>query len=62
MTLEEYFGDWIKVINLGELNKVMVKLNTLYSTKIICPCKNDVFRAFSLCSLKDLRIVFLGQD
>ena len=61
MTLEEYFGDWIKVIDLRELNKVINKLNTLYFTKIIYPNKNDVFKPFSLCSLKDLKVVFLGQ-
>ena len=62
MTLEEYFRDWIKVIDLRELNNIMNKLNILYSTKIICPDKNDVFRAFSLCSLKDLKVVMIGLD
>ena len=62
MTLEEYFGDWLKVIDKIELSKVMNTLRVLYKTKKICPNQADVFKAFSLCSLKDLKVVFIGQD
>lgn len=50
-------GDWDKVMNLPLL------YNTLNSIQgNICPEKEDVFKAFRLCSLKDCKVVFLGQD
>ena len=62
MTLDEYFGDWMKVIDRTELNNVMIKVGQEYRRKLICPAQPDVFRAFELCSLKDLKIVMVGQD
>ena len=62
MTLDEYFGDWMKAIDRKELNNVLNKLSMEYKVKPICPNQPDVFRAFELCSLKDLKIVMLGQD
>lgn len=62
MTLDEYFGDWMKVIDRAELNNVMVKVGQEYKRKPICPAQPDVFRAFELCPLKDLKVVMLGQD
>lgn len=62
MKLNEYFGDWLKVIDINELNKIVKSLNTLYRVKKICPNQIDVFKAFTLCSLHDLKVVFLSQD
>lgn len=62
MTVEDYFGDWIKVINKKELNIILNKLSKEYNTKIICPNQGNVFKAFKLCPYKDLKIVFVGQD
>lgn len=62
MTLDEYFRDWMKVIDRTELNNVMVKVGQEYRRKPLCPAQSDVFRAFELCSLKDLKVVMLGQD
>ena len=62
MTLDEYFGDWMKVIDRTELNNVMAKVGQEYKKKLICPAQQDVFKAFELCSLKDLKIVMLGMD
>lgn len=62
MTLEEYFGDWVKVIDLPLLNKTINTLNYLYSRKSIMPKYNDIFKAFTLTSLKNLKVVFIGQD
>lgn len=62
MTLEEYFGDWIHVLDMKELNNVMGRLSVEYRKKPICPNQPDVFRAFELCPLKDLKVVMLGQD
>lgn len=62
MTLDEYFGDWMKVIDRTELNNAMSKVSMEYMRKPICPNQPDVFRAFELCPLKDLKVVMLGQD
>lgn len=62
MTLDEYFGDWMKVIDRTELNNVMAKVGQEYRKKPICPNQSDVFRAFELCPLKDLKVVMLFQD
>lgn len=62
MTLDEYFGDWMKVIDRAELNNVMAKVGQEYRRKPLCPAQSDVFRAFELCSLNDLKIVMLGME
>ena len=62
MTLEEYFGDWMKVINKSELIKVLDKVGIEYTKKPLCPLQSDVFKAFELCPLKDLKVVMIGQD
>lgn len=62
MTIDEYFGDWLKVIDKSELIKVVSTLNTLYKTKPIVPAYNDIFKAFTLCSEHDCKIIMLGQD
>lgn len=62
MTLEEYFGDWLKVIDQTEFNKVLTTLNRLYKVKPICPAQEDVFKAFNLCNYHDCKVVFIGQD
>lgn len=62
MTLEEYFGGWMKVIDRKELNNVMNKVGLEYKNKLICPNQSDVFKAFELCPFNDCKMVFLGQD
>ena len=62
MTLDEYFGDWLKVIDRTELNNVMAKVGQEYRRKPLCPAQSDVFRAFKFCPLKDLKIIMLLQD
>lgn len=57
--MEEYFGDWMKVIDKQELIKVINKLNQM--TNYTPPMKN-IFRAFELCKYNDLKILFIGQD
>lgn len=62
MTLEEYFGDWLRVIDRVELGKVLALLNRMYRVKPICPAQENVFKAFSLCKYHDCKVVFIGQD
>lgn len=58
MTIDEYFGDWTKVIDIKEAERIA---NELKGRKI-CPDLKDIFKAFHLCPLKDLRMVIIGQD
>ena len=60
MTIQEYFGDWCKVIDINEADRIMKKL--IASKEKICPLPKNVFKAFTLCSLHDLKAVFLGLD
>lgn len=62
MTYEEYFGDWTKVIDYNELTKVLKKVNIEYNTKSIMPRYEDIFKAFTLCSLHDTKIIMVSQD
>lgn len=62
MQINEYFGDWLKVIDVQELNKVVTQLNVLGQTKPIVPAYKDIFKAFTLCSMHDCKIVMVGQD
>ena len=52
----------MKVIDRAELSNVMAKVGHEYRRKPLCPAQSDVFRAFELCPLKDLKVVMLGQD
>lgn len=61
MTIEEYFGDWMRVIDKPELIRVSKWLNK-QNPATLCPSHANVFKAFTLCSLKDCKVVFLGQD
>lgn len=62
MSIEEYFKDWLQVIDKSLLYKVIERLNQEYKAKEVYPTQDKVFRAFELCSLQDLKIVMLGQD
>lgn len=61
MTIAEYFGDWMRVIDKQELQKITDWL-TKQNRSLLCPTMDKVFKAFELCSLHDCRVVFLGQD
>lgn len=59
MTIEEYFGEWIRVIDKTELNKVMTKLKSMSN---YTPSIDKIFKAFKVCNYNDLKIVMLGYD
>ena len=60
MTIREYFGDWSDVIDLSEADRILMKLSSV-GTKV-CPSIKDIFKAFKLCSLHNLRCVILALD
>ena len=61
MTIDEYFGDWMKVLDREETMKMMGWLRTINQT-ILCPSIKDVFKAFKLCPYNKCKVVFVGQD
>lgn len=61
-SLENYFKDWLKVIPINELNKILTVLGKMYRSIPICPNQVDVFKAFELCPFNECKMVFLGQD
>lgn len=61
MTAEEFFGDWIKVIDKVELAKIIRWLKSV-NQNILCPSPKNIFKAFRICSFKECRVVMLGQD
>ena len=60
MSIDNYFGDWKKVINLNDADSLIKKL--IKQNKKICPLIKDIFKAFKLCSFNNLRAVVIGQD
>lgn len=58
MTFQEIFNDWSEVINFNLLVDTLNKIPNVP----ICPAKANVFKAFSLCPLRDCKVVFVGQD
>lgn len=62
MTLEEYFGDWLKVLDKQELFKVTKQINTLYKTHQCEPTYNNIFKVFNVTPYNELCVIFLGQD
>lgn len=60
MTIQEYFGDWSKIIDIIEAETIIKRLVT--AKHLVCPKIKDIFKAFTLCSLHNLKVVILGQD
>ena len=60
--MHEYFGDWLNVIDVKELLNVVNKINNIIKVKPIVPEYKDIFKAFTLCSRGDCKIIFIGQD
>lgn len=61
MTIDEYFGDWMKVLDRNETVKIMNWLKTTDSSTL-CPSIKNVFKAFKLCSYNECKAIFIGQD
>lgn len=59
---DAFFGDWIKVIDIGRLSQILTILSGGYSRNTVSPAQNDVFKAFQLCPYNELKVVIVGQD
>lgn len=61
MTIDDYFGDWMKVLDRNETMKIMGWLKII-NKSTLCPNIKDVFKAFKLCPYDKCRVIFIGQD
>lgn len=61
MTIDEYFRDWMKVLDRTETMKIMGWLRNI-NQSTLCPNIKDVFKAFKLCPYNKCRVIFIGQD
>ncbi len=61
MTIDEYFGDWMKVLDRNETMKIMGWLRSI-NQSTLCPSIKDVFKVFKLCPYNNCRVVFIGQE
>ena len=61
MTIDEYFGDWMKVLDRNETMKIIGWLKSV-NQSTLCPSIRDVFKAFKLCPYNSCRVVFISQD
>ena len=59
MTIDQYFGKWMQVIDREELLKIY---KFIQCRQAICPHKKDIFKAFKLCNYDDCRVIIIGQD
>lgn len=62
MSIDDYFGDWMKVIDRTEFNYIITKIGQEYKKKLLCPNQSDVFKVFRLCPFNSLKVVMLFQD
>ena len=62
MSKEDYFKEWLKVIDESELCKVVNQLNILYKKGNCEPAYNNIFKVFNVTPYKELCVVMLGQD
>lgn len=61
MTIDEYFGDWMTVLDRNETMKIMGWLRAV-NKETLCPNIKDVFKAFKLCPYNKCRVIFVSQD
>jgi len=62
MTIEEYFGDWLNIIDKQELYTVVNKVNNLYKVEQCEPAYNNIFKAFNKTPYNKLKIVSIALD
>jgi len=56
--------DWREFVDVDKFHELEQRIDRLYVDKgdQIFPSRLNVFRAFDLCALKDVKVVILGQD
>lgn len=61
MGLNEYFRDWLRVIDKNKLMEVTSWLQRQDLSRI-CPAYHDIYKAFTMTTLRDCKVIFIGQD
>lgn len=61
MTIDEYFEDWVRVLDKEEIMKVVGWLKAT-NPKTLCPSLSNIFKAFKLCPFNSCKVVMVGQD
>lgn len=61
MTIEEYFGRWLRVMDIPEMTKALNEIRKINPDRL-CPEYPDIFKAFELCKYEDCKAVFIFQD
>lgn len=59
---EDYFKDWNNLIDYSTLTPILEKVGVMYEYHIVTPIQKNVFKAFTSCPYKDLKVVVLAQD
>ena len=61
MEISDYFKDWLRVI---DKNSMMNAVSWLQKRDIkkICPSYYDIFKAFTILTFRDCKVVILSQD
>ena len=62
MSIEEYFGNWLRVIDKQELYSVVNKINMLYKTQQCEPAYKNIFKVFNITPYNRLCMIWLLQD
>lgn len=61
MGLSEYFRDWMRVIDRDSLMRATAWVQK-QNINMICPAYNDIYKAFTLLTFRECKVVMLGQD
>lgn len=56
------FKGWWDYIDKRQLETVINSISYKYKTSSVLPKKEDVFKAFTLCSPERVKVIMLGQD
>lgn len=66
MIFEKLPIDWLEILlenySEEEIINFAKKINNSYETNHILPPLNQIFNAFILCSIEEIKVVILGQD
>ncbi len=60
MTIDDYFGSWLKVLPKDIITKTTDTL--LKSHTCLCPDIQNIWKAFHECDYDNLRVILIGQD
>lgn len=61
MELKDYFKDWLRVIDKDSMMRAVSWLQKQDINKI-CPAYHDIFKAFNMLTLRECKVVIVGQD